>query len=86
MFLCAYFPHPKATPSLFVSPPLLLSLKERIYYPPSTLQVGKPAPTFSNVPAVIDGEISELSLSDYRGQWVVLFFYPKVRLQQHPIN
>ena len=31
--------------------------------------------------AVIDGEISEVSLSNYKGQYVILFFYPKVCLQ-----
>ncbi len=28
--------------------------------------------------AVVDGEIKEVSLSDYAGKFVVLFFYPKV--------
>lgn len=27
---------------------------------------------------MIDGEISEVSLKNYRGQYVILFFYPKV--------
>ena len=31
--------------------------------------------------AIIDGEISEVSLSNYKGQYVILFFYPKVCLQ-----
>ena len=30
-------------------------------------------------PAVVDGEIREIKLRDYRGKYVVLFFYPKVR-------
>ena len=30
------------------------------------------------VAAVIDGDISEVSLKNYRGQYVILFFYPKV--------
>ena len=28
-------------------------------------------------PAVVDGEITKVSLSDYKGKYVVLFFYPK---------
>ncbi len=31
------------------------------------------------IAAVIDGEIRNISLSDYRGKYVVLFFFPKVR-------
>jgi alkyl hydroperoxide reductase subunit AhpC len=37
--------------------------------------IGKPAPEFSN-PAVVDGEFKIVSLSDYKGKYVVLFFYP----------
>jgi len=42
------------------------------------LQVGKQAPDFK-VDAYIRGEpeAREVSLSDYRGKWVVLFFYPR---------
>src|SRR6187399_2197247 len=36
-------------------------------------EVGKPAPDFSLTTA--DG--SQVSLKDYRGKWVVLYFYPK---------
>src|SRR2546429_7452885 len=36
-------------------------------------QVGKPAPDFS----LSTGDGSQLSLKDYRGKWVVLYFYPK---------
>ncbi|MBK8189645.1 MAG: peroxiredoxin [Vampirovibrionales bacterium] len=38
-------------------------------------QIGKPAPEFTTQ-AYVNGEIKELSLSQYRGKWVVLFFYP----------
>lgn len=38
--------------------------------------VGKPAPDFE-APAVVDGEISKVSLKNYKGQWVILFWYPK---------
>jgi len=37
--------------------------------------VGKPAPNFSG-PAANSGEIVEISRDDYKGKWLVLFFYP----------
>jgi len=37
--------------------------------------IGKPAPDFKAA-AVVDGEFKEVSLSDYKGKYVVLFFYP----------
>src|SRR5919109_4049143 len=36
-------------------------------------EVGKPAPDFS----LATGDGSQVSLKDYRGKWVVLYFYPK---------
>ncbi|MEQ8963834.1 MAG: redoxin domain-containing protein, partial [Coleofasciculus sp. C2-GNP5-27] len=39
------------------------------------LRVGQPAPDFSAT-AVIDQEFKTIKLSDYRGQYVVIFFYP----------
>ncbi len=36
-------------------------------------EVGKPAPDFS----LTTGDGSQLSLKDYRGKWIVLYFYPK---------
>jgi thioredoxin-dependent peroxiredoxin len=36
-------------------------------------EVGKPAPDFS----LTTGDGSQVSLKDYRGKWVVLYFYPK---------
>jgi alkyl hydroperoxide reductase subunit AhpC len=38
-------------------------------------QIGKPAPEFSGL-AVIDYQFKNISLSDYKGKYVVLFFYP----------
>jgi len=35
--------------------------------------VGQPAPDFS----LTTGDGSQISLKDYRGKWVVLYFYPK---------
>jgi len=40
-----------------------------------TRLVGLPAPEFSAT-AVVDQEFKEINLSDYRGKYVVLFFYP----------
>ncbi len=39
------------------------------------MQVGKPAPEFT-LQAYHKGETKEISLSDYKGQWVVVCFYP----------
>jgi peroxiredoxin Q/BCP len=36
-------------------------------------EVGKPAPEFT----MTSGEGKQVSLKDYRGKWVVLYFYPK---------
>jgi len=37
--------------------------------------VQKPAPDFE-ADAVIDGDFKKVKLSDYKGKWVALFFYP----------
>lgn len=39
------------------------------------LRVGRPAPDFTAT-AVVDQEFKTIKLSDYRGKYVVLFFYP----------
>jgi len=38
-------------------------------------QVGKPAPDFE-ASAYIDGGFKNIKLSDYKGKWVALCFYP----------
>jgi peroxiredoxin (alkyl hydroperoxide reductase subunit C) len=38
-------------------------------------QVGKPAPDFE-ASAYVDGGFENVRLSDYRGKWVTLCFYP----------
>lgn len=38
-------------------------------------QIGQPAPQFSTQ-ALVDGKFKEVKLSDYKGKYVVLFFYP----------
>ena len=40
-----------------------------------SIQVQQDAPNFTG-DAVIDGEFKSISLSDYKGKYVVLFFYP----------
>lgn len=39
------------------------------------IQVGQSAPDFKT-PAFFSGKIKQIRLSDYRRQWVLLFFYP----------
>src|SRR5947208_4967201 len=40
---------------------------------PTQPEVGKPAPGFS----LTTGDGSQVNLKDYRGKWLVLYFYPK---------
>ena len=40
------------------------------------LQVGRKAPVFSTDALMPDGSFKKLNLSDFKGKWVVLFFYP----------
>jgi peroxiredoxin (alkyl hydroperoxide reductase subunit C) len=39
--------------------------------------IGKAAPAFSADAVMPDGSTQSVSLSDYSGQYVALFFYPK---------
>jgi peroxiredoxin (alkyl hydroperoxide reductase subunit C) len=41
------------------------------------VQIGKMAPDFTNITAYHKGEFTKTSLSDYRGSWTMLFFYPR---------
>jgi alkyl hydroperoxide reductase subunit AhpC len=45
------------------------------YTVPLRAQVGESAPEFA-LDAVVGTEFKKISLADYRGKWVVLFFYP----------
>lgn len=38
-------------------------------------QIQKPAPEFKGL-AVVDGDFKEVKLSDFKGKYLVLFFYP----------
>uniref|UniRef100_UPI00358F8C27 peroxiredoxin-1-like n=1 Tax=Myxine glutinosa TaxID=7769 RepID=UPI00358F8C27 len=37
--------------------------------------IGKPAPDFSG-PCVVDGEFKDIKLADFKGKYLVFFFYP----------
>uniref|UniRef100_A0A915HTR4 thioredoxin-dependent peroxiredoxin n=1 Tax=Romanomermis culicivorax TaxID=13658 RepID=A0A915HTR4_ROMCU len=39
-------------------------------------RIGKPAPDFE-CQAVVDNDFKTVKLSDYKGKYVVLFFYPR---------
>ena len=39
--------------------------------------VNKPAPDFTTSGVMPDGSVKDISLSDYKGKYLVLFFYPK---------
>jgi hypothetical protein len=41
----------------------------------SLIRVRAPAPDFS-AQAVVNGDFKNVSLKDYKGKWLVLFFYP----------
>ncbi|KAG3112843.1 hypothetical protein PI124_g1226 [Phytophthora idaei] len=47
-----------------------------VQYPPVAARVQHHAPQFT-AQAVVNGDITDVSLDTYRGQYVVLFFYPK---------
>merc|ERR1712189_169820 len=38
-------------------------------------ELQKPAPQFKGI-SVVDGQFKEISLEDYKGKYVILFFYP----------
>lgn len=38
--------------------------------------IGQPAPQFTCQSVVDGGDFKEISLSDFKGKWVVMFFYP----------
>lgn len=40
-------------------------------------QVGQPAPVFEEMTTYHQGEFKQASLHDYKGKWLVLFFYPR---------
>lgn len=40
-----------------------------------TVRVGEKAPDFKG-DAVLEGQFKPVSLADYKGKWLVLYFYP----------
>ena len=38
--------------------------------------IGQPAPQFTAEAVVNGGDFKKISLSDYKGKWIVMFFYP----------
>jgi peroxiredoxin (alkyl hydroperoxide reductase subunit C) len=48
---------------------------EEVLVEDEVARVCQPAPDFTAT-AVVDGQFKEISLSDFRGKYVVLFFYP----------
>lgn len=40
-------------------------------------RVGQPAPVFEDLQSYHQGEYKKVSLHDYKGKWLVLFFYPR---------
>ena len=41
------------------------------------IKIGESAPDFSGVAAYHAGEFKKISLVEYKGKWLVLFFYPR---------
>jgi len=41
------------------------------------IELNKPAPPFEGLTAAVKGEFKKTGLADYRGRWLVLFFYPR---------
>lgn len=41
------------------------------------IAIGKAAPNFEHVTAYHKGDFTKVSLSDYKGKWLVFFFYPR---------
>src|SRR3954468_15665634 len=40
-------------------------------------KVAQPAPVFEDLQAYHKGEFKKISLADFHGKWLVLFFYPR---------
>ena len=41
------------------------------------LTIGKPAPDFKDITAYRSGQFTKVNLTDYTGQWLIFFFYPR---------
>ena len=63
---------PIKKPSLVTTPTGELNVEEA---KKPMVKVGKPAPDFT-APAFYDGKFMNFSLSEFKGKWVLLCFYP----------
>ena len=63
---------PIKKPTLETAPTTESNLKEAKH---TMVRVGKPAPEFS-ASAFHNGKFMNISLSEYKGKWVLLCFYP----------
>jgi hypothetical protein len=64
---------PISAPGAEAGPPSqILTAKEELKM---VAKVGKPAPDFEAA-AFVDGGFKNIKLSDYKGKWVVVCFYP----------
>ena len=59
-------------PSLDTEPASTVAVKEE---KKSMIRVGKPAPDFA-APGFYNGKFANFNLSEYKGKWVLLCFYP----------
>lgn len=41
------------------------------------IHINQVAPDFNKIPSYQQGSFKDISLADYRGSWLVLFFYPR---------
>lgn len=41
------------------------------------IKVGEQAPSFEAISAYKEGEFTKISLADFKGKWLTLFFYPR---------
>lgn len=51
--------------------------EDTVQYPPVQARIQQPAPDFKDIACIRNGEISTISLDEFKGKYVVLFFYPK---------
>ena len=68
--LCAASALSQTSPTIEGQPAAQTSFKTT-----AGVEIGQQAPAF-NLDAIVSQEFRKVSLSDYRGKWVVLFFYP----------
>ncbi len=72
--VAAHAVEPSAMPPSRI-PEVMCERMHDMMHVPEQARVGKPAPDFT-LDAVVNKEFKEVHLADYRGKWVVLFFYP----------